>query len=268
MQELDPKLVAAARIARTKANEMCKDLDAEGLRRELKSKRSTLRAMDCTFSFELDWLVQQLDVGGAARLRADTLRAMPDSKAPAARKGRGGLSFSIGALDSLCASALFRLSSKSVQAQVRSVRELCLALREGRKPTLGADPGDFMQQILNRALHFCTWADDTSGSQCVSGEEALQGLYKQCRAHEAANSLTIGSLEPLLVFGWALQESERKCVDDWLAKAVAKEASAGKAVGPSASSSSKGGAGASTAEGCKKARKEASLIEDVDALFE
>jgi hypothetical protein len=115
------------------------------------------------------------------------------------------------------------------------------------------------------AMYLCFLQTVTSVS--TKTLEGLDKMRQHCRAHEAANSLAIGSLEPLLVFGWALQESERKCVDEWLAKAVAKESSSGKPVAATSASSKRSGP-SSSADCAKRLKKEASLVEDVDGLFD
>ena len=214
---------AASTVATDLIMEVEAGSDASAL---LESKRAVYLALDSTFGVELAAAKAVSGEAGQALVEKLALSCMPSSAkvvtmVAATRE-----------LAALAAGNLYRMTSRSTQASVNTLREIVASFMSGVMPQWPQSESPFMEQAKKRSLWFAAWAPpdvDGVGPQDpvagLRGPDAVKACYAFVQTSFAEGSderLSLQDVELLFLHSWTLGVDERKALRGWTDKLVAR----------------------------------------------
>ena len=259
--KFDPKLLERWALARRKANELIigKDEEASQVRAVLASKSGFLLSLDPSAQLELSWLRSMLSSSGEKQAQQRILQALPDPLSPELITVQKSMQL----LEALAKSPLIKMSSLAVVGKLNAVRETVAAISSNRRPAMATVTDcDLSKQVRARIAYFLKV--DAGAGKHLWGLAAAKHTYEQCLRtfDKDPDHLNLTMLQPLVVFGFMLQDDHQAKISAMVTSVVQRLGSC------EASSSGSKRAGATTGKSTAKKAKVAQLDKEVSILFE
>ena len=225
--KVDEAILTPFRAARAAATDLIMDVstgsEASAL---LEARKAVYVALDSTFGVELATAKAISGEAGQALVEKLAMACMPSSSTvvtlPAATRQ----------LAALAAGDLYRMTSRSAQASVNSLREIVASFTSGVMPHWHSAETEFVVEAKTRSLWFASWAAPVveggaseDAARQHRGPAALKANYEYVEKHfleETEDVLGLHDVELLFLHSWTLDAEERATLRGWTDKLVSR----------------------------------------------